>query len=301
MRVKQKKPTNFPHTPTNSLHTHRAKVVTTILALKTTKYLHDEREYIPWESALDNLDFFFLMFDRSEVLGPMQDYLRKQVTPLFNHFETITGNWSRVPVGHMDQYNQVNAIRTACSTGLKACETLVKGLFNPWMNGIGENTIHPNLRSTVYCSAIAAGGAKEWNFAWEQFQSATIATEAEKLRAALACTKQPWLLNKYLEYTLKPDLIRKQDATSTIVYGGGSFSFSNLISGVTKRFSTNFELQQLEQFKKDNAAVGFGSGTLAVEQAIERTKANIKWISENKVQVLKWFQDETKDPVHGSS
>jgi hypothetical protein len=27
---------------------------------------------MPWESALDNLDFFYLMFDRSEVLGPMQ-------------------------------------------------------------------------------------------------------------------------------------------------------------------------------------------------------------------------------------
>jgi len=54
---------------------------------------------------------------------------------------------------------------------------------------------------------------------------------------------------------------------------------------------------KLEQFKKDNAAVGFGSGTLAMEQAIESTKANIKWISENKEEVLKWFQDETKNPV----
>lgn len=56
--------------------------------------------------------------------------------------------------------------------------------------------IHPNLRSTVYCNAIAAGGAAEWNFAWEQFKNMTIATEAEKIRAALACTKEPWLLNR---------------------------------------------------------------------------------------------------------
>lgn len=111
--------------------------------------------------------------------------------------------------------------------------------------------IHPNLRSTIYCNAIAAGGAKEWNFAWSAFQNATIAIEADKLRSALACTKQPWLLNRsahielckfcytvqwqwlitykillavvlvhfrYLEYTLDPSKIRKQDATSTIVY-----------------------------------------------------------------------------------
>lgn len=56
--------------------------------------------------------------------------------------------------------------------------------------------IHPNLRSTVYCNAIAAGGAQEWEFAWSQFEQATIAIEADKLRSALACTKQPWLLNR---------------------------------------------------------------------------------------------------------
>ncbi|KAI3371808.1 hypothetical protein L3Q82_024374, partial [Scortum barcoo] len=295
----------------------RAKIIPTILALKTTKYLNSEREYMPWESALSNLDFFYLMFDRSEVYGPMQDYLRKQVTPLFEYFKTKTDNWSNVPLGHMDQYNQVNAISLACKTGLEECQNLAKAWFKQWMDS-KINLIHPNLRSTVYCNAIAAGGAKEWEFAWSQFENATIAIEADKLRSALACTKEPWLLNRYLEYTLDPDMIRKQDATSTIVYiasnvvgqslawdfvrdrwsyiftqyGGGSFSFASLINGVTKRFSTEFELQQLRQFKADNAETGFGSGTLAVDQSIERTIANINWITKNKQDVLDWFKAE---------
>ncbi|XP_042352305.1 aminopeptidase N-like [Plectropomus leopardus] len=294
----------------------RAKIVPTELALETTTYLNMERDYMPWESALNNLDFFYLMFDRSEVYGPMQAYLRKQVKPLFLHFKNITDNWTDVPDGHMDQYNQVNAISLACRTGVEECQNLTKTWFKQWMD-TDENQINPNLRSTVYCNAIAAGGADEWEFAWSQFLNTTIASEAEKLRSALACTKQPWLLNRYLEYTLDPDLIRKQDATSTIVYiannvvgqplawdfvrarwsyiftqyGGGSFSFSNLINGVTKRFSTAFELQQLKQFKEDNSEVGFGSGTLAVDQSIERTTSNIKWIAENQENVLKWFDD----------
>lgn len=56
--------------------------------------------------------------------------------------------------------------------------------------------IQPNLRLTVYCNAIAAGGEAEWDFAWEQFQSTSIAIEADKLRAALACATKPWLLNR---------------------------------------------------------------------------------------------------------
>ncbi|XP_029010285.1 alanyl (membrane) aminopeptidase b, tandem duplicate 1 isoform X2 [Betta splendens] len=297
----------------------RAQIIPTALALQTTKYLDKERDYMPWQSTINNLDFFYLMFDRTEVYGLMQNYVKKQVTPLFTYYKEMTSDWTTVPNKLMDQYNQVNAISQACKSGHTECQTLVKKWFNDWIT-TNINRIHPNLRSTVYCSAIAAGGVAEWEFAWSKFKEATIAIEADKLRSALACTKEPWLLNRYLEYTLNSTLIRKQDATSTIVliannvvgqslawdfirarwsyifteYGGGSFSFANLINGVTKRFSTQFELQQLKQFKIDNADVGFGSGTMALDQSIERTVANIKWVEQNKENVLDWFINEAK-------
>uniref|UniRef100_A0AAQ5X9A9 Aminopeptidase n=1 Tax=Amphiprion ocellaris TaxID=80972 RepID=A0AAQ5X9A9_AMPOC len=297
----------------------RAKIIQTVQALETTTYLNNETAYMPWASAINNLDYFYLMFDRSEVYGPMQDYLRKQVTPLFNYYKDLTGNWADVPTGHMDQYNEVNAISLACRTDLQECQELTTTWFRDWMN-TGVNKIHPNLRSTMYCNAIATGGAAEWEFAWDKFKNTSIAAEVDKLRIALACTKQAWLLNRYLEYALNPNMIRKQDAMSTIVYiannvigqslawdfvrarwsyifsqyGSESNSFPNLINGVTERFSTEFELQQLKQFKADNAEVGFGSGTLALDQSIERTVANIKWIAENKNNVLNWFIAESK-------
>ncbi|XP_051740471.1 alanyl (membrane) aminopeptidase b, tandem duplicate 1 [Ctenopharyngodon idella] len=297
----------------------KAGHIETTLALRTTLFLSEETEYMPWESALDNLDYFYLMFDRTELYGPMQAYLGKQVKPLFEHFTDLT-SWTDVPQGHTDQYNQVNALRVACSTGLKNCTDLVNGWFQQWMNNPDVNPIKANLRSVAYCSAIAAGGEEEWNFAWEMFQKTNVATEKDKLRAAMACATQPWILNRYLSYTLNATLIRKQDATSTIIsiasnvvgqslawdfvranweyifnqYGGGSFSFSNLVNGVTKRFSTPFELQQLIQFRDDNADIGFGSGTLAIQQSIERTNANIKWVDENKKAILEWFESQSK-------
>ncbi|XP_056106759.1 alanyl (membrane) aminopeptidase b, tandem duplicate 1 [Rhinichthys klamathensis goyatoka] len=294
----------------------KAGIIPTTLALRTTLFLIDETEYMPWESALDNLDYFYLMFDRTELYGPLQAYVGKQVVPLFKHFTDLT-DWKDVPKGHTDQYNQINALRVACSTGLENCTTLVKDWFQQWMNNPDDNPIHANLRSTVYCSAIAAGDDKEWDFAWEIFQKTNVASEKDKLRAAMACATKPWLLNRYLSYTLDASKIRKQDATSTIIsiasnvagqplawdfvranweyifnqYGGGSFSFSNLINGVTKRFSTQFELQQLIQFRDDNANIGFGSGTLAIQQSIERTNANIKWVEQNKDAVLAWLKN----------
>uniref|UniRef100_F6UV20 Aminopeptidase n=1 Tax=Monodelphis domestica TaxID=13616 RepID=F6UV20_MONDO len=293
----------------------RAKHVSTTLALDNTLFLKNEVEYMPWQAALSSLSYFKLMFDRSEVNGPMKNYMKKQVTPLFEYFKNLTHNWTQRPPTLMEQYNEVNAISTACSNGLQECGELASGLFREWMNDSLHNPIHPNLRSTIYCNAISRGGEEEWNFAWNQYRNATLVTEADKLRSALACSQELWILQRYLSYTLDPNLIRKQDATSTITsissnvigqtlawdfvrsnwkklfqdYGGGSFSFSNLIQGVTQRFSTEFELKQLEQFKEENKDVGFGSGTRALEQALERTKANIKWVNENKALVLEWF------------
>ncbi|XP_054433561.1 aminopeptidase N [Pteronotus mesoamericanus] len=298
-----------------------AHMVPVTLALNNTLFLINEKEYLPWEAALSSLSYFKYMLDRSEAeYASMQNYLKKQVTPLFTHFENVTKNWTVRPDNLMDQYNEVNAISTACSSGLDACQVMVSNLFAQWMKTPNNNPIHPNLRSTVYCNAIAQGGEKEWDFAWEQFRNATLVNEADKLRAALACSKKSWILARYLSRTLDPNLIRKQDATSTISsiasnvmgqslawnfvqanwnklfedYGGGSFSFSNLILAITRRFSTQEELQELERFKENNSGTGFGSATRALEQALEKTKANIKWVKENKEAVYNWFTENSR-------
>lgn len=57
--------------------------------------------------------------------------------------------------------------------------------------------------------------------------------------------------------------------------------------------SSPFSARQLEQFKKDNEDIGFGSGTRALEQALERTRANINWVKENQATVLTWFEGES--------
>lgn len=50
----------------------RAQLVSTTLALRTTSYLSVETEYIPWQSALNNFQYYYLMLDQTEVYQPMQ-------------------------------------------------------------------------------------------------------------------------------------------------------------------------------------------------------------------------------------
>lgn len=75
------------------------------------------------------------------------------------------------------------------------------------------HSISPNLKSTVYCTAIKYGDEMEWNFAWERFQRATVASEKEILLSALGCSRVPWILTRFLENSMSDEYgIRKQDA-----------------------------------------------------------------------------------------
>lgn len=69
---------------------HRAKIILTVQALNTTKYLINETEYMPWESAVNNLDFFYLMFDRSEVYGPMQVQSQTKISLIIPTFMELS-------------------------------------------------------------------------------------------------------------------------------------------------------------------------------------------------------------------
>ncbi|TMS05589.1 Aminopeptidase N [Larimichthys crocea] len=287
----------------------RAKLANVTLALNLTRFLRNETAYIAWESAVRNLEYFVLMFDRSEVYGPMQAYLREQVTDLYNYFRNYT-DYSKVPEDHSLQHSQILAIDVACSNGLPECISMASKMYANWMKSNGTNTIHPNLRYVIYCQAVAAGGKKEWEFAWDKFQSTTDTSEKDQLRSALACTKKIWLLNRYLEYTLDPEKIRLMEVASTINYiaknvAGQALTWNFirahwdyvsegdsawLINGVTSRFSTQFELEELERFSTDYL---LGSADRAVNQAIEQTQVNIQWVAEHKDIILEWFEAQT--------
>ena len=50
--------------------------------------------------------FFSLDFMESQLLccfPCFQDYLREQVTYLFQYYKNMTDSWTKVPNGHMDQ------------------------------------------------------------------------------------------------------------------------------------------------------------------------------------------------------
>lgn len=74
-----------------------------------------------------------------------------------------------------------------------------------------------DLRSVVYCTAIRHGNEREWNFLWKRYGKSNVGTERTMILSSLGCSREVWLLLRYLDWTLDESSgVRKQD--SSIVF-----------------------------------------------------------------------------------
>lgn len=88
---------------------------------------------MPWESAINNLDFFYLMFDRSEVYGPMQVNVRSHpATP---------GAFRPFHISTMAQYFSVFLLDLPQATGETFVSTLQR--FKRELDKVSRGTHGP--------------------------------------------------------------------------------------------------------------------------------------------------------------
>ncbi|XP_071548249.1 aminopeptidase N-like isoform X2 [Panulirus ornatus] len=179
-------------------------------ALGVYNYLVEETEYVPWAAAINNLSYLKGMFARSGGYGALKNYLLDILVPLYDS----VGFEDSVSDPLLDQYKRQKALSWACELDHPDCLYKAASFYNHWMsNPDNSSIISPNLKSTVYCHAIAVGGEREWNFAWGQYLKSNVAAEKNRLLSAMGCTKHIWILSRYLEMAFTPSSgIRKQDA-----------------------------------------------------------------------------------------
>ncbi|XP_063599468.1 aminopeptidase N-like [Penaeus indicus] len=303
--------TNRAQVMDDALNLARAGQLPYDTALGLTSYLAQEKEYTPWEAAMSSLSYIEKMFTRTAGYGPLRAYLLDLITPLYDD----VGFEDDLSGLHLDQYKRVLALSWACHLGHPQCVAESLQLYNnPFTPPPANSAVSPNLKSTVYCTAIAGGGEAEWEAAWALYLEANVGAEKDRLLSAMGCTKEIWLLSRYLDMAFTDgSAIRRQDARTVFravanndvgryiawdflrnnweaisSYMGAFTSLGDLISYVTAEFNTNEELQQLESFYEANLD-NLGTATRAFEQAIESTRNNIGWMSSNYEAIVSWL------------
>ncbi|KAJ8319602.1 hypothetical protein KUTeg_002846 [Tegillarca granosa] len=267
-------------------------------ALGTVEYLKKEREYIVWEAASDELSYVNSMLERTPLYGKFSvNFLETSCRPglkLSKLIQTIKIAVTTRSLQHLYDYrSQAHSVtihyesllgcvgRNASFVGT-AASTTINQIMNKYMvEMVGEifnetgldntgakhlESIDASLRYTVYCTGIKYGGVEEWDFAFNQYKTSNVASEKSRLMSALACRYE----QRYLRYALTPDQIRKQDATSVLVYISRNsvgrsltwdfiranwdyifneyrpslYRLAKLVDGITKKFNSKYENDQ---------------------------------------------------------
>lgn len=194
--------------------------ITYELALNLTSYIKQEKEFLPIDRAVRNLMILEGMFQQTAHFDKFKSFMLDLIA---NYYREVSfkSNKNEDPLQYLTRLSILNV---ACKLGLRDCVINAVQMFQNWKNTANpdsENGIAPDVRVIVYCTAIRDGGQEEWDFAWQRYLNTNVASEQDVLLTNLACSREPWILRRYLEWAFTNQSesgIRKHDAAAVFVY-----------------------------------------------------------------------------------
>ncbi|XP_039453704.1 aminopeptidase N-like [Culex pipiens pallens] len=274
------------------------------IAFSILDYLPTETEYIPWKAALTNLNSLDRVLSTTDHYDLFLAYVTRLLLPLYNHLNIFHNTSIPSSLGQT-RLTKLTA-DWACSMDFSDCVQNSLQLFTTWITS-SSNPIPPELRTTVYCTAIREGTLREWDFLWERYRGpVTGSAERTAIAEGLACTEDPELMDRLLRWSV--DLsseLRLED--TTVVFeaiadqvGGTAmakqFLFDNIdkmadyvnpetfesrlashVKVLARKITARDELDQLERFVARKGSVLAGN-SIAIGQALELARINIQWV-----------------------
>ncbi|XP_034288688.1 aminopeptidase Q isoform X1 [Pantherophis guttatus] len=171
--------------------------------LYLTKYLKKEDDSAVWTRALHALGIFksdFLLRD-PELFPILKQYLLPRITPIYHHYANLLReNSEALDRNPFTKHDVDEILRTACWFGLRDCLDLASEFFNKWMNN-SKHEVPVCFSSAICCYGVWLGNEEEWEFIWKIFKkNETENAYKANIFFALSCTRNPWLLQRYLNY-----------------------------------------------------------------------------------------------------
>ncbi|KAK2584087.1 hypothetical protein KPH14_006530 [Odynerus spinipes] len=276
------------------------------IPLELSLYLMNERDYVPWVTALRYLHSWEERLAESRAYKRYIEFLKRLLGPVTKYV-----GWTDEG-SHLDKLLRMAVLQSAVSVKLDSVVEPAKTIFNDWMSN--GKRIGPNIRDVVYVAGIKFGGEEEWNYCWSIYQTTQVPSEKRLMLQALGATSDPWLLQRYLLRSLDREKVRPQDVETVIgsvatnpegqflawrhlkaywhdiqaLFGNGTLTMGGLITVVTSNFFTEHDYREVSEFFKK---VDVGSGKRALEQSLETIRFNIHWVKNNVDVLDDWLID----------
>uniref|UniRef100_A0AAG5D4Y5 Aminopeptidase n=1 Tax=Anopheles atroparvus TaxID=41427 RepID=A0AAG5D4Y5_ANOAO len=287
------------------------------IAFAMMHYLRQETEYIPWKSALTNLNAINRLLRRTPIYGVFRSYMQYIVEPIYERLDIFAP--TTAPTERLDSVKKQSMIGSwACRFDVGDCVERAVQLFGQWMKETDPETGNPvplNLRPVVYCNAVRHGNEMQWNFLWQRYLRSNVGSEKIMIIGALSCTREAWLVERFLDWSLNGTSgVRKQD--TTILFGSVARSevgfhlaknfflervkdiyeylnpdtsrLSRYIKPLAEQMASGKELEEVRDLIQKNATI-FEKASQGVKQALETIQINKQWKQINYAQMMRFL------------
>ncbi|XP_016952805.1 aminopeptidase Ey [Drosophila biarmipes] len=288
------------------------------IAMRLIEYLQREREYLPWKSAFENLKRVGRIVRQTPDFEFFKRYMKKLISPIYEHLNGINDTFSSI-----QQQDQVllktMVVNWACQYQVADCVPQSLAYYRNWRsepNPDEKNPVPINVRSTVYCTSIRHGSDADWEFLWMRYKKSNVAAEKRTILTALGCSREVWLLQRYLELTFDPkEAIRKQDsmwAFQAVAFNEVGFllakkyfmdnvdfiykfyhpltkDMSRLLSPLSEQVITLSDFNEFKDFV-NNSRQSLKGLEQAIQQTLEIMLTNVQWKERNYHQMSRSIQ-----------
>ncbi|CAH1964992.1 unnamed protein product [Acanthoscelides obtectus] len=287
----------------------RAGILNASVALDLSTYLINEKEYVPWASAIGHFRAWTYRLSESLAYKSLLKYFRQLLTPITKYL-----SWRKTKT-HIERLLEAKVMSAAILCDLNDTIAASRNSFKEWM--MKNKSIDPNLKEIVYSSGIKYGGINEWTFCWNFCKNVTNAGERNMLLKALGTASDPWLLQRYLMETINKGVFQPEEVTLVLevvsanpegrllawrhlkaywlklysLYGNKTAFMGNLISAVTAHLTTPYDYYEVSTYF---SGMDVGLSTRTLDQSLEIIKLNINWIKQNEEEVNTWLRKNIK-------
>ncbi|XP_069818787.1 aminopeptidase Q [Dendropsophus ebraccatus] len=288
--------------------------------LNLTRYLEKEMEILVWCRVLKHLNHYKKSLVTYHSFPLLKKYILKRLNPIFQHYASIIRHNFDKTADDIFVHTGIDDIfKSACFLGLKDCLDLASELYTKWMANTSANEIPQSIKGSIYCYGIAEGGEKEWDFAWNYHNKSESEDPYELafLKQGLSCTREPWLLYRYLKDSMSSDShnmleillhMFKSDIGRHIAWDflkenwhhlndinmkDSNHFYEVLLPDLGSKATSELQFQELELFITTTMDESSRDSELEGLQA--KKKARLEWINIVNTRITDWLQRNTLD------
>lgn len=277
-----------------------------------TEYLVNERDYLPWYAAIESFSNIKTMMTSTAKFGLFQQHMEKITVPVL----TDVG-FTKI-LNEVEEHAQLRSLimSSACSFKNEECISHSMNVFKQWTENHNQFEIPVELKGTVMCTAIREGGLKEWNIVYKFYKESKSKDEKAVYLNAMACSREPWVLSRMLEWSIDTNSEMSTKEASMIIhhvagntigrcmtfnfvrnhwdeitarFSKSASSMKRIIESVSSTITSAVELEEFESFIGHHSE-SLTKVTKVVKESVSQTKKNCEWKEETYPKVSHWLE-----------